>query len=65
MTNVDVYASHVKVEAFVDAKFETPLLEVSGQAKAQRVKADLVQCGTITADSVVGKSYTPGAGNIW
>ena len=25
----------------------------------------VVQCDTIIANSVVGASYTPGAGNIW
>jgi hypothetical protein len=25
----------------------------------------VVQCDTLIASSVVGSSYTPGAGNIW
>ena len=33
----------------------------AGMAKFSGV----VQCDTLTANSVVGKSYTPGAGNVW
>jgi len=33
----------------------------TGMAKFSGV----VQCDTIIANSVVGKSYTPGAGNVW
>lgn len=33
---------------------------------AALVKADgVVQCDTVVANTVVGSSYTPGAGNIW
>lgn len=52
--NVEVQASQVKVSAGqvdVDA----------GMAKFSGV----VKCSTLIADSVVGTSYTPGAGNIW
>jgi len=64
-TYVNVYGSEVKVEAFGKARFETPQLETTGTVTAQRMKADFVECDTIKANSVVGKSYTPGAGNIW
>jgi hypothetical protein len=33
----------------------SPMLKVSG----------VIQCDTLIANSVVGSSYTPGAGNVW
>ena len=34
---------------------DSPMVQASG----------VVQCSTIIANSVVGASYTPGAGNVW
>jgi hypothetical protein len=33
--------------------------------EAMVLNARLIQCDTIIATSVIGSSYTPGAGNIW
>ena len=33
--------------------------------EAALLNARMIRCNTIMADSVVGASYTPGAGNVW
>lgn len=52
--NVEVQATQVKVSAAM-VQVEAGMSEFSG----------VVKCDTLIATSVVGTSYTPGAGNIW
>lgn len=33
--------------------------------EAPIVTANMIRCSTIVAESVIGASYTPGAGNVW
>ena len=47
-------ASTIEVEAS-EVEIQSSMVTASG----------VVKCDTIMANSVVGKSYTPGAGNIW
>ena len=52
--NLDMQANHLHMAASMIA-VSTAMMQVSGTVK----------CDTIIANSVVGSSYTPGAGNIW
>lgn len=52
--NVEVKAAMVKVEAGM-VKVDSGMADFSG----------VVKCSTLIATSVIGTSYTPGAGNIW
>lgn len=68
-TTVTVTSSKVEVQASGEVKVQAGSVKVSagmvdvdaGMAKFSGV----VKCATLIADSVVGTSYTPGAGNIW
>ncbi len=52
----------LRIESSSTLTVAAPLVQVdSGMSKFSGV----VQCDTIIADSVVGTSYTPGAGNVW
>ena len=52
--NLDMLANHLHLAASMIA-VDTGMMQVSGTVK----------CNTIIANSVVGSSYTPGAGNVW
>jgi uncharacterized protein involved in type VI secretion and phage assembly len=54
-------AAKVAVDAGV---IEVNAAMVTGNAGMSRFSGT-VQCGTLTATSVVSASYTPGAGNVW
>lgn len=68
---------HVGVECVGGASIDLgPNLELSGAvmkptfalldvSAAQAKFSGIVQCDTIIAKTVVGSSYTPGAGNVW
>jgi len=53
-SNVEVQAAQVKVSASM-VKVDAAMSNFSG----------VVKCDTLIATSVVGTSYTPGAGNVW
>ena len=53
-TDVTIQATQVKVTA-AQVTVDAAMSQFSG----------VIQCDTIIASSVVGASYTPGAGNIW
>jgi uncharacterized protein involved in type VI secretion and phage assembly len=61
-TDIDLTAaSQVKVNASTVSVSAATVNVDAGMAKFSGV----VQCDTLIANSVVGTSYTPGAGNIW
>lgn len=68
-TSVLVKGSEVSVTSSGPVKIEASQVEVSAgmvQVDAGMAKfSGVVKCSTLIADSVVGTSYTPGAGNIW
>ena len=59
------------ITTLASAKYETIASTVTTSAGIMTVAAGMsrftgtVQCDTIIANSVVGSSYTPGAGNVW
>jgi len=62
-TGVTVRSSNaIKLEAGGVVDISAAMVNVNaGMAKFSRV----VQADTVIADSIVGSSYAPGAGNIW
>jgi uncharacterized protein involved in type VI secretion and phage assembly len=67
--SVKLEASGITVTAASKLKIDAPMVEVSSsmvKLDAPMVKCSgVVKCETLIATSVVGTSYTPGAGNIW
>ncbi len=53
-TSVQLDASRIVINSS-DVVINSGMVKVNG----------VVQCDTIIADAVMGKTYTPGAGNIW
>ncbi|MBK1657109.1 phage baseplate assembly protein V [Paracraurococcus ruber] len=66
---VKVTTSTITLTATSEVKVEAPKVTVSAPLvtlDAAMTKASgVVKCDTLIATSVVGTSYTPGAGNIW
>ncbi|WP_418320998.1 hypothetical protein [Piscinibacter sakaiensis] len=54
----------VNVEISANVRVQTAASLSETNASVSKFSG-LVQCTTITADSVIGKSYAPGAGNVW
>jgi hypothetical protein len=57
------------ITATAKVKIEAPMVEITASmvdVKSGMVKCSgVVQCTTLIATTVVGSTYTPGAGNIW
>lgn len=62
-------ASGVHIQAAAAIKMDSSRMEINSamvSINSGMVKCSgTVQCDTIIANSVVGTTYTPGAGNIW
>jgi uncharacterized protein involved in type VI secretion and phage assembly len=68
-STITMDTSGVKITSSGTVKIEASKVEVSAgmvQVDAGMSKfSGVVQCDTLIATSVVGSSYTPGAGNVW
>jgi len=64
-----VATSGVTITTSASIELQTDSLTVSASSvtvnAATSQFSGVVQCDTLIADTVVGTSYTPGAGNIW
>ncbi|HGX93127.1 MAG TPA: VgrG protein [Candidatus Tenderia sp.] len=66
---VKLSSSGIEIQAATEIKLNAPMVTID--TSMMQVNAPMatysgvVQCNTIIATSVVGASYTPGAGNIW
>lgn len=58
--NIVSAGANIRIEGGV-VTIEASLIKL----EAGIVTARMIQCDTIVAGSVIGASYTPGAGNIW
>jgi uncharacterized protein involved in type VI secretion and phage assembly len=68
-TTIEATTSGVTVTTSSSIELKTSTLTVNASSvsvnAATSTFSGLVQCDTMIANSVVGTSYTPGAGNIW
>ena len=68
-TRIEVTSSGIRIEASGNVEIQAGQASVSAgmlQVDAGMSKfSGVVQCDTLIATSVVGSTYTPGAGNIW
>lgn len=68
-STITLDAAGIRIQSSSTIKIEGAQLALSASQislNAPMVKASgVIQCDTIIANSVVGSSYTPGAGNVW
>jgi hypothetical protein len=59
----------IRIQSALNVRVDANGVEVNAGGMAANVglfnAAGVITCQTLKADSVIGASYTPGAGNIW
>ena len=68
-TTIEVTTSEISLTATTEVKIEAPRITLSATSvnidAGMTSASGVVRCDTAIATSVVGSTYTPGAGNIW
>jgi uncharacterized protein involved in type VI secretion and phage assembly len=69
MTTIEVTSSGVTINSTATISLQTQSMSVSSPSvtvdAATQQNSGVVQCDSLIANTVMGASYTPGAGNIW